>query len=180
MTEVGEVCSGARLPQCPGRIPRQRDASELDRDSCSRLIEGKLCCSPPKPTQTPPLLHSIHAVALVCKLTSPSSSGPDSTIMLTRRVCASVRGILSPPCATAVRSQAFSAGAPTQSPARAPTLADITPDSAASFNEKQKSFRDGLVAAQKRKEQEESPLHVAQPELPKSANVSNYRRCPRP
>lgn len=100
--------------------------------------------------------------------------------MLTRRVCASVRGILSPPCATAVRSQAFSAGAPTQSPARAPTLADITPDSAASFNEKQKSFRDGLVAAQKRKEQEESPLHVAQPQLPKSANVSNYRRCPRP
>jgi hypothetical protein len=96
--------------------------------------------------------------------------------MLTRRVCASVRGILSPLSATAVRSQAFGTGAPTQSPARIPSLADITPDSAASFNEKQKNFRDGLVAAQKRKEQEESPSRITQPGLSKSANVMNYRR----
>ncbi|CAN9288714.1 unnamed protein product [Alternaria alternata] len=85
--------------------------------------------------------------------------------MLTRRVCASVRGgILSPLCATAVRSQAFGTGPPTQSPVRAPTLADITPDSAASFNEKQKSFRDGLAAAQKRKEQEEKEARAREQE----------------
>jgi 23S rRNA G2445 N2-methylase RlmL len=72
--------------------------------------------------------------------------------MLTRSACASVRAILSP----SVGSRTFAVSAASQGPARAPTLADITPDSAASFNEKQKSFRDGLVAAQKRKEQEES------------------------
>ena len=76
--------------------------------------------------------------------------------MLTRRACASVRGILASQPAITVRSRAFGAAAVTQSPARAPALADITPDSATSFTEKQKSFRDGLVAAQKRKEQEES------------------------
>jgi hypothetical protein len=80
--------------------------------------------------------------------------------MLTRSACASVRGILSPQSATVARSRAFAVGAASQSPARAPTLADITPDSAASFNEKQKSFRDGLAAAQKRKEQEESTSHL--------------------
>ena len=101
--------------------------------------------------------------------------------MLTRRVCASVRGgILSPLCATAVRSQAFGTGPPTQSPVRAPTLADITPDSAASFNEKQKSFRDGLAAAQKRKEQEESPSPTTHFGRLKSANSINYRRGSRP
>jgi hypothetical protein len=81
--------------------------------------------------------------------------------MLTRRACASVRGVLSSQTATAVRSRAFTIGAASQSPARAPALADITPDAAASFNEKQKSFRDGLVAAQKRKEQEESASHLS-------------------
>lgn len=76
--------------------------------------------------------------------------------MLTRRAGASVRGILAPQPAITVRSRAFCAAAATRSPVRAPALADITPDSAASFNEKQKNFRDGLVAAQKQKEQEES------------------------
>jgi hypothetical protein len=80
--------------------------------------------------------------------------------MLARSACASVRAILSPQSATAVRSRAFAVGAASQSPARAPALADITPDSAASFIEKQKDFRDGLVAAQKRKEQEESASHL--------------------
>lgn len=76
--------------------------------------------------------------------------------MFTRRACASVRGMLAPQSATTVRSRTFGAAAATQGPLRPPTLADITPDDASSFNEKQKSFRDGLVAAQKRKEQEES------------------------
>jgi hypothetical protein len=80
-------------------------------------------------------------------------------MMLTRRVCASMRGVAR--SATAVRSRAFAVGPASQSPARAPTLADITPDSAASFNEKQTSFRDGLVAAQKRKDQEESSSHLS-------------------
>lgn len=76
--------------------------------------------------------------------------------MLSRRACASVRGRLIPQSVPAVRTRAFGAAAATQSPVRAPALADITPDSAASFNEKQKKFRDGLIAAQKQKEQEES------------------------
>ncbi|EDU50260.1 NIPSNAP family protein [Pyrenophora tritici-repentis] len=84
--------------------------------------------------------------------------------MLTRRACAGVRGILAPQPAIAFRSRAFGAAAVTQSPARAPAIADITPDSAASFNEKQKSFRDGLVAAQKRKEQEEKEARAREEE----------------
>jgi hypothetical protein len=76
--------------------------------------------------------------------------------MFSRRACASVRGRLTPQPIATVRTRAFGIAPVTQSPARAPALADITPDSAASFNEKQKKFRDGLIAAQKRKEQEES------------------------
>jgi hypothetical protein len=43
-----------------------------------------------------------------------------------------------------------------QSQTRAPALADVRPDGASKFNERQKDFRDGLVAAQKKKEQQES------------------------
>jgi cell pole-organizing protein PopZ len=74
--------------------------------------------------------------------------------MLARRACARVR------TAVAVQSRPFVAAAAVQSPARAPTLADITPESAASFTEKQKKFRDGLVAAQKQREQQESWYHA--------------------
>lgn len=81
--------------------------------------------------------------------------------MLSRRACANVRARLTPPLVTSVHARAFGAGSATQSPTRAPTLADITPDGAASFNEKQKKFRDGLVAAQKRKEQEESMSYAS-------------------
>lgn len=79
--------------------------------------------------------------------------------MLSRRACASVRSALSAQHATVVRSRPFVASAATQSSARGPALADITPDSATSFSEKQKDFRDGLVAAQKQKEQQESASH---------------------
>jgi hypothetical protein len=43
-----------------------------------------------------------------------------------------------------------------QGPSRAPTIADITPNSAASFNRRQQEFRDSLVAAQRQKEQQDS------------------------
>jgi hypothetical protein len=76
--------------------------------------------------------------------------------MFTRRAYTSVRGVLPTQATTAVRSRTFAVAAAARSPARAPSLGDITPDSAASFNEKQKSFREGLIAAQKRKEQDES------------------------
>jgi hypothetical protein len=76
--------------------------------------------------------------------------------MLARRACSSVRGILSVPRSTATSSRTFAAGTAMQRPARAPALADITPDAAASFNKKQTEFREGLVAAQKQKEQQES------------------------
>lgn len=39
---------------------------------------------------------------------------------------------------------------------RAPSIRDITPDSAAQFNARQKEFRENLEAARKRKEQQES------------------------
>lgn len=76
--------------------------------------------------------------------------------MLARRTISSVRSILPAPRSTTAGKRSFVAGAVTQSSARAPALADITPDAAASFNKKQKVFRDGLVAAQKQKEQQES------------------------
>jgi hypothetical protein len=76
--------------------------------------------------------------------------------MLTRRAFASLRGTLPVQQSTAVRSRAFTAGAATQKSAHGPALADITPESAASFTEKQKEFREGLITAQKRKEQQES------------------------
>jgi hypothetical protein len=76
--------------------------------------------------------------------------------MLTRRACSNVRGILPTSRPATVPTRSFAAGAITQTSNRAPALADITPDAAASFNRKQKEFRDGLVAAQKQKEQQES------------------------
>lgn len=76
--------------------------------------------------------------------------------MFSRRVHAHVRSTL-PTCSTVtVRSRTFAAAAAVQGQIRPPALADITPDGAASFAEKQKKFREGLVAAQKQKEQEES------------------------
>lgn len=77
--------------------------------------------------------------------------------MLARQAYAGVRSALAGGHATpAVRSRAFATGTAMQSQIRAPALADITPESAASFNAKQKAFRDGLVTAQKQKEQQES------------------------
>lgn len=76
--------------------------------------------------------------------------------MLTRRVCASVRSAVPAPHASPAASRSFAALAAAQSPARAPALADITPDGAARFNERKNDFREGLVAAQKQKEQQES------------------------
>ncbi|KAF2131951.1 NIPSNAP family protein [Dothidotthia symphoricarpi CBS 119687] len=85
--------------------------------------------------------------------------------MFTRQTYAGVRSALAVPHATsAARSRAFAAGAAMQSSPRAPTLADITPDSAASFHKKQQAFRDSLVAAQKQKEQQEKEARAREQE----------------
>lgn len=76
--------------------------------------------------------------------------------MLARRVCANVRGAL-PAAATApVGSRSFAALAAAQGPARSPSLADISPEGASSFNARQKEFREGLVAAREQKVKQES------------------------
>lgn len=80
----------------------------------------------------------------------------NSATMFTRRACSSVRSIVPAPRSTATGSRHFVAGAVMQSRSRAPALADITPDAAVNFNKKQKEFRDSLIAAQKKKEQQES------------------------
>lgn len=77
--------------------------------------------------------------------------------MLARRVCASVRSVVPAQHAPAtVQSRSFAALAAAQYPTRTPTLADVPPDGAAAFNERQKDFREGLINAQKKKEQQES------------------------
>lgn len=76
--------------------------------------------------------------------------------MLARRAYSSVRCVMPASHLITTGSRCFAAGVVTQSSNRAPALADITPNAAASFNKKQKEFRDGLVAAQKQREQQES------------------------
>lgn len=79
--------------------------------------------------------------------------------MLTRRSCSNVRGILPISRPAHAHTRFFAAGTASQSSVRVPALADITPDAAASFNRKQKEFREGLIAAQKQREQQESGFH---------------------
>jgi hypothetical protein len=84
---------------------------------------------------------------------------PEPFIMVTmvaRRAFAQARSNASVPRVLTLHSRSFAAVAAAQNPARAPALADITPDGAASFNKKQLEFREGLVAAQKKREQQES------------------------
>jgi hypothetical protein len=76
--------------------------------------------------------------------------------MFTRRICASVRSAVPAQQPVAISSRSFAALAAAQSPARAPALADVGPDDAAAFSEKQKEFREGLITAQKKQEQRES------------------------
>ncbi|KAH9866456.1 hypothetical protein IAQ61_008461 [Plenodomus lingam] len=71
--------------------------------------------------------------------------------MLTQRACAGVRSLMHTQYAPGTFVRGFAASTALQKSSRAPALADITPESVASFNAKQKEFRDG----QKRKEQEE-------------------------
>ena len=82
--------------------------------------------------------------------------------MLARRACAQALNGLPASQVLVGRSRSFAAATAAQSPAQAPALADITPDSARSFNKKQQDFRDGLVAAQKQREQQESASHSTQ------------------
>lgn len=83
--------------------------------------------------------------------------------MLTRRVCASgVRSWKSAQCTPGTLVRPFTASTATKKSSRAPALGDITLDSAASFHKKQKEFRNGLIVAQQRKEQEESGYHFLQ------------------
>lgn len=77
--------------------------------------------------------------------------------MFTRRACGSVRSAISAQATTKqTATRSFAAFAATQNPVRAPSLADVKPDGAAEFNQRQKEFREGLIAAQKKKEQQES------------------------
>jgi cell pole-organizing protein PopZ len=78
--------------------------------------------------------------------------------MLARRACAHALNCVPASSALAARSRSFTAATATQSQNKAPSLADITPDSAATFNKKQQEFRDGIAAAQKQREQQESAL----------------------
>lgn len=80
--------------------------------------------------------------------------------MLARRVCANVRNTFPAQHPTIAPSRSFAAATAILGPARSPALADITPDSARSFSEKQKEFREGLVTAQKQKEQQESAYNA--------------------
>lgn len=76
--------------------------------------------------------------------------------MLTRRVACSFRTLSSP---SSLISRSYSLSAAAQNRLRVPALADITPDAAASFDARQREFRERLVAEQeerKRKEQAES------------------------
>jgi hypothetical protein len=75
--------------------------------------------------------------------------------MLARRVCTNVRGALAAPPTAPASSRSFAALAAAQGPARAPSLADISPEGASSFNARQKEFRDGLVAAREHKVKQE-------------------------
>lgn len=76
--------------------------------------------------------------------------------MLARRVGANLRGALPAHQASAVvTSRSFTAYAAAQSH-KTPALADVKPDGAAEFNARQKEYREGLIAAQRKKEQKES------------------------
>lgn len=76
--------------------------------------------------------------------------------MLARRACASVRSLVpAVQPTTPVNSRSFAAFAAAQRQSRTPALADITPDGASKFNERQTEFREGLIAAQQKREQEE-------------------------
>lgn len=72
--------------------------------------------------------------------------------MFTRRSAKALRSFISSP--TSIRP--FTATTAQCTPARAPGLADITPDGTAAFDEKQKQFREQVATNQKRREQEES------------------------
>jgi hypothetical protein len=95
--------------------------------------------------------------------------------MLTPRAVAGVRSAISAAPLTAAASRPFTAAAAAQAPTRAPALADITPDAASRFNERQKEFREGLREAQKKKEQQESqsssPGHLSASDTSGGPNV---------
>lgn len=60
---------------------------------------------------------------------------------------------------------------------RAPALADVTPDGAPAFDARQKEFREGLKAAQLKKQQQDSqsrsaPAHRHAPTAPHASNAS--------
>ena len=109
------------------------------------ILDRRRSRAHPSPASLRPLITSIAVL--------PSRTLPT---MLCRRVCASVRNAVPAAPSNTASSRAFAALAAAQSPARAPALADIKPEGASKFNERQKEFRDGLVSAQKKKEQQES------------------------
>jgi hypothetical protein len=79
--------------------------------------------------------------------------------MLARRICASVRSAIPASPTAAANVRAFCVLAAARGPVRAPALADITPNGAAKFVQRQKAHREGVIAAQQKKEQEESECH---------------------
>jgi hypothetical protein len=72
--------------------------------------------------------------------------------MLSRRACAGLRSAV-PAASAPAHARAFTAFAAAR---RAPSLADVSPDGAAKFSERQQEFRDGLESARRKKEQQES------------------------
>jgi len=81
-----------------------------------------------------------------------------------------VRRLLHPTSPTPLLLRSFTATSVCKEPARSPGLGDISHDGAASFNAKQKEFRNNLEAAKKKKEQADSQLLAAS--SPKSSSTS--------
>jgi len=86
-------------------------------------------------------------------------------VMLAPRVIRFRRAspLLRPLCSSAARN-------------RVPSIRDITPDSAAQFNARQKEFREKLEAARKRKEQQESQSAAASASDSASSSAPVYPR----
>ncbi|KAF2747664.1 NIPSNAP family protein [Sporormia fimetaria CBS 119925] len=81
--------------------------------------------------------------------------------MLLQRACAGVRTGASASRLASPNVRSFTARAATQAPVKAPVLADITPEAAPKFNERQKEFRESMAAEQKKKEQKQREAREA-------------------
>jgi hypothetical protein len=130
----------------PARLPPHHNpfSAQLSKSTAAALESFPTCfCSAPD---------------VNCRAQLFQSTSLLNTTMLARRVCANVRSV-NAVSSTAANTRVFSVIAAARSPARAPALADITPNGATKFIERQKQHREGVIAAQQKKEQEESECH---------------------